>query len=397
MYPNATPPTSSLPPLKNIAQYPRSTITAALMNLRVVYWPSSVIHINNKDIGAALGPGRATMHAVKEERVPDSGYASAEEDEEEEEERMELLRADAMERAYALRWLTGFIARFEEWVDAAATSEPALEEEEYAARGRILEEAVALLALSADTTADGEISRAFAFKVGGGEVAVELKDEPYAADHESVGLQTWGSASVLAERICGDPETYLRINAQGKDATLRVLELGAGTGLLSLVVGKLAAHPVIKERGVKVEVLATDYHPAVLENLRGNVARNFALTEGVVQVEKLDWVDPPALAEADKFDVILAADVIYDKRHGAWIKACAERVVRRSPSSVMWMIVPRRPTRTGEVEGVDDVFLPNGLDSLAILKDSNVARNAGVGRADEDGYRLFEIGWNIMQ
>jgi len=161
------------------------------------------------------------------------------------------------------------------------------------------------------------------------------------------------------------------------------------------VVGKLSLHPVIRDRGIKFEVLSTDYHPAVLKNLQGNVARNFPLTSNIVRVEKLDWVDPPTLADDDKFDVILAADVIYDKRHGAWIKACAERMLCRSDEAVMWMIVPRRPTRTGEVEGVDGAFHTVGPNSLTIIKDENVARHTGVGRADEDGYRLFEIGWGM--
>jgi len=378
-------PTSSLPSLKSITIFSRSTVAAALINLRSLYWPSSVI-------GAAIRAGKIPHH--KEERVPDSGYASAEEEgeEEEEEERLMILRADPMERAFAIRWLTGFIVRSEEWVGAAGGSEFE-QEQAQAARVRVVEEAIALLALSADTQADGALSRDFSFAIaGGGSIKIELKDEPYATDHESVGLQTWGSASVLADRICADPEKYLRL---GGKITLRILELGAGTGLLSLVVGKLSSYPIIRDRGIKVDVLATDYHPAVLKNLQGNIARNFPLTDNIVRGDKLDWVDPPALDEDDKFDVILAADVIYDKRHGAWIKACAERMLRRSNDAIMWMIIPRRPTRTGEVEGVDEVFHAIGTNSLTIVESKNVARHTGVGRADECGYRLFEIGWGI--
>ncbi|KAF8515847.1 hypothetical protein BU17DRAFT_51381 [Hysterangium stoloniferum] len=402
------PPTSSLPPLRNIIVYSRSTIIAALLNLRALYWPASVL-------GAAIRTGRVAIAG----KVPDSGYASAEEDEHEYteseeagEERLMLMRVDAFEKAFAAKWLTGFIARSEEWVDAGGFSLSLDSEtpQECEDRACVVEEVAALLALLADTHADGALARKFSFAVEGGgqDVTVELKDESYDQDHASVGLQTWGSACVLAGRICMNPGRYLPLYLEGagtmnggggasRRQTVRVLELGAGTGLLSMVVAKLHQQLLMQTQDVHLDVVATDFHPAVLKNLRSNVLRNFSFNgkDSAVYVDKLDWADTPVPAESDKFDVILAADVIYDKRHGGWIKACAEQMLRESERSLMWLIVPRRPTRTGEVEGVDDVFCKEGQVGLGIIEVENVARHHGVGRADEDGYRLFKIGWAL--
>ncbi|KAF8579262.1 hypothetical protein K439DRAFT_1638132 [Ramaria rubella] len=384
-------PTVSLPLLRNIALYTPNVITASLINLRALYWP------------AAFPPTSATIRASKrriDQRIPDSGYASAEEDEGEDteaEERIMLLRADGLERAFAVRWLTGFIARSEEWiaVDLPGCDCQADMDKERESRACIVEEAATLLALSADTQTDEALAREFTFAVTGGEeVIVKLKDESYDQDHEGVGLQTWGSACVMAGRLCKEPDKYLALRSRVGDErlkeTVRVLELGAGTGLLSMVVAKLQDQCWARDRGLQLDVVATDFHPAVLKNLRGNVARNFSCSDAV-QVEKLDWADTPIPKERDKFDVVLAADVIYDERHAGWIRNCAERMLRREQGSLMWLIIPRRPTRTGEVEGVDGVF--GGEGSLRILHVEDVARCNGVGRADEDGYRLFCIGW----
>src|SRR5687768_5610061 len=81
-----------------------------------------------------------------------------------------------------------------------------------------------------------------------------------------------------------------------------VLELGCGTGLASLVCCKRGARRVVM----------TDYNDAVLENLRLNVANNGCLEAS--DVFKLDWEKGEQAAEllGTLFEVIIAADVVYD-------------------------------------------------------------------------------------
>lgn len=109
-------------------------------------------------------------------------------------------------------------------------------------------------------------------------------------DHTAVGLQTWGSAYVLGERVAKNPTGF------GVDSNARLLEIGAGTGLLALLCGKLVQVESDaeegKEGGSEGMVVATDYHPAVLSNLSSNVKTNFPDSQDdapPVQVLPLDW------------------------------------------------------------------------------------------------------------
>lgn len=81
---------------------------------------------------------------------------------------------------------------------------------------------------------------------------------------------------------------------------VRVLELGCGLGLPSLVAARRGA-----------EVVATDWADQALELLATNAARNG------VQVARrhLDWTRPPADLVAAPPDLVLAADVAYEQRN----------------------------------------------------------------------------------
>ncbi|KAH9932414.1 putative methyltransferase-domain-containing protein [Amylocystis lapponica] len=335
---------------------------------------------------------RLTDSPIHDTSVPDSGYASAEEDDDDTAELNDaydpdILRSDPFEREYTIRWLTAFMARSDAWVSCASSDESD-------ARAALVDTAASLLASFAGDGQEQALSRRFAFASPHGETVAELNDAPLdSADHTSVGLQSWASSIVLAEHLCAQPTTF------GLADTARVLELGAGTGLLSIVAAKLLPG---------AQVVATDFHPSVLANLRANVAANFAHAHPVVPVVRaLDWERPVYAAElAGAFDVVLAADVVYHAQHTRWIKACVERLLAR-PAGVMWLIIPLRST--GRHEGMGDtveaVFPPASgrlatavrnvghMAELAILDVQTLERHEGVGRADEAGYRLYQIGW----
>merc|ERR1719376_895197 len=84
----------------------------------------------------------------------------------------------------------------------------------------------------------------------------------------------------------------------------RVLEVGAGTGLASLIAARCEAS----------SVLATDLKDqAVLDLLQRNITRNASLADGKVSVMPLDFNDDlDHLTGLDKVDLVLAGDVIYD-------------------------------------------------------------------------------------
>ena len=159
-----------------------------------------------------------------------------------------------------------------------------------------------------------------------------LPDEPSA-----VGLQSWGSSILLARMIALNPAEF------GVRTTGRVLELGAGTGLLSTAWRALADRLLAEETVVAPQgdgpaplVVATDFHNSVLANLRKNVADNAPATADAplntttarrtcaLSVHKLDWsavhgsrsfalsskqsLHMPAPFDKP-FDIILGADI----------------------------------------------------------------------------------------
>ncbi|KAF8211637.1 S-adenosyl-L-methionine-dependent methyltransferase [Mycena galopus ATCC 62051] len=402
-----SPPTTSLPPLRRFADYSVGDITRALRGVRDLYWPPPPplppkLFIPTRRTGRTRIP-----RLYSEDKIPDSGYASAvvSDDECDVEEtvdsdssdHLDELRADPLERTFAIKWITGLICR----VDQLSSDDPTLDPEE--ARESLLDEATAALAQFArqEDDEDFDVTRSFSFPSRGKTIHIELNDAPLStSDHTSVGLQSWGSAIIFAKRLCADPASCNLLDGQ----PLRVLELGAGTGLLSIAVAKLLP---------AATVVATDYHPAILANLAANLHTNFFAPNqecARVSAAELDWARPTLDAPFDApFDVVLAADVVYHPDHARWIRGCVERMLRRPgpdaatmPGGIFHLIVPVRTS--GRHEGmdrtVDEVFRNKDGDSahsgcrLGILNTVEIERqSAGIGRADEAGYRLFKIGW----
>jgi predicted nicotinamide N-methyase len=81
---------------------------------------------------------------------------------------------------------------------------------------------------------------------------------------------------------------------------LRVLELGCGLGLPSIVAALGGAH-----------VLATDWSPEGLEVAETNAARNRAELETAV----VSWAGPEVLVHSAPWDLVLGADLLYERRN----------------------------------------------------------------------------------
>ncbi|KAH9486156.1 Protein-lysine N-methyltransferase EFM2 [Psilocybe cubensis] len=431
MHPTIAPaaPSLSLPPLGRLDAHSTERVSSALQNLRLLYFPNvmSETGISSSELPI---PRRKIEHSIHDTSVPDSGYASAEEEDDEildestaenfntdedtdtDNDELDILRADPIERAYAIKWVTGFVTRSDSWISASASD---LETEE---RTVVLNDATAILSsfIGCEDDDNVALTRVFTFSVASNDITgtrpiskqvqVELNDAPLSKeDHTSVGLQSWGSSIILADRICLEPALFSIVPPTG-DESLRILELGAGTGMLSIVASKiLGPSPA-------VDIIATDYHPDVLQNLSKNIDTNFPVSSSSpspIIVEALDWEKPNYEAPFDKaFDIILAADVIYHPCHALWIKKCVEQLLMRPDPSgectggIFWLIIPVRTT--GRHEGMDatvERLYPDATQelrdseglSLAIYHREVVGRQGGIGRADEGAYKLFKIGW----
>ena len=116
---------------------------------------------------------------------------------------------------------------------------------------------------------------------------------PYWAEH-------WPSSLALAEHVA-------TLDLAGR----RVLELGCGLGLPSLVAARRGA-----------AVVATDWAGDAIALLERNAARNDApLTEVTA-----DWREPECFTVLGPFDLVLAADVLYEERNAEPILALLERL-----------------------------------------------------------------------
>ena len=110
--------------------------------------------------------------------------------------------------------------------------------------------------------------------------------------------QLWPAGALLALAMHG-------FDVAGK----RVLELGCGIGLASLV---------LQRRGA--EVVATDMHPLVEPFLAYNAALNDL---DAVPYRQLRWDVPlPALG---RFDLVIASDVLYEAGHALALAGVVER------------------------------------------------------------------------
>ncbi len=110
--------------------------------------------------------------------------------------------------------------------------------------------------------------------------------------------QLWPAGRLLAQAMH-------RFDIAGK----RILELGCGIGLASLV---------LQRRGA--EIVATDAHPLAEVFLAYNAALN-ALP--ALHYRQLRWGE--ALPALGSFDVIIASDVLYERDHAELVAGVVER------------------------------------------------------------------------
>src|SRR4051794_281170 len=121
--------------------------------------------------------------------------------------------------------------------------------------------------------------------------AEALLDEK-AFEHEEFlpyWAELWGSGEELSEEV-----------AERDVSGLRVVELGCGLALPSLAAAAGGAH-----------VLATDWAPDAIELLRENARRN----KLEIEAEVVRWSEPDVVVERAPWDLVLAADVLYERRN----------------------------------------------------------------------------------
>ena len=138
----------------------------------------------------------------------------------------------------------------------------------------------------------------------------------------------WPSGIALADLVLQQHRGF---------AGQRVLELGSGLGVTAAAALNAGA-----------QLHVTDYSPETLLLCRLNTLRN---TGQEPQTLRINWRQPSdalaALAQP-RFPLILAADVLYEKRDVQPLLALVERLL--APNGTLWLAEPGRPPAQRFVE-----------------------------------------------
>jgi predicted nicotinamide N-methyase len=141
--------------------------------------------------------------------------------------------------------------------------------------------------------------------------------DDHAFEHEEYlpyWAELWPSGVALARRVAAR-------SLKGA----RVLELGCGLGLPSLAAALAGGR-----------VLATDWSPQAIELLRDNAARNGAELETAI----VDWQRPAELLERAPWDLVLGADLLYERRNVAPLLALLPPLLGQRGE--LWLADPGR-------------------------------------------------------
>lgn len=148
---------------------------------------------------------------------------------------------------------------------------------------------------------------------------------------DSLGLKTWTSSWLLAKRL-------VSFSHHVPSGSTRVLELGAGTGLVGLAAASVW-------QSLVSEVMLTDL-PEIIPNLERNIEMNRTSLANNTEMHcrVLDWTDDTDLPTPSEqaYPLILAADPIYSLDHPRMLVATLSRWLQPSPTSRFILELPVR-------------------------------------------------------
>ncbi|MDY7105044.1 MAG: 50S ribosomal protein L11 methyltransferase [Actinomycetota bacterium] len=106
----------------------------------------------------------------------------------------------------------------------------------------------------------------------------------------------------------------------------RVLELGCGLGLVAIAAARAGA-----------DVVATDHSPEAIDA----TAANAAVNEVALRAEIMDFADPGLALDGRPWDLVLAADVLYEPLNEEPLVALVPELV--AGGAELWLADPGRP------------------------------------------------------
>lgn len=151
----------------------------------------------------------------------------------------------------------------------------------------------------------------------------QYADPDGAAERAGISSATWSLFGQLwpASRVLA--EAVNEADIEGR----RILEIGCGLGLSSLV---------LQRRGA--DITASDYHPLAEPFLDYNAALNQLPP---ISYRDLPWESPPP--DLGRFDLIIGSDILYERDHAATLAHLIKRHAR--PRAEVLITCPGRGYR----------------------------------------------------
>ena len=167
-----------------------------------------------------------------------------------------------------------------------------------------------------------------------GEVYIAEQPSLIAANG-TTGLRTWEASLLLSEWVLSHD-----MNAK------RVLELGAGTGLVGILAAKRGA-----------DVTATDGSALVMETLERNFRMNDVSAKmGCLWWGEDEWFDERSSGLEDDWDYVLGADVTYDEEVCSSLAETYSIALRRGGIGMMAATVRNENTLDAFIKDCGNIY-----------------------------------------
>ncbi|KAI3340692.1 putative methyltransferase-domain-containing protein [Ustulina deusta] len=255
----------------------------------------------------------------------------------------------------------------------------------------IWEEASRCLSQRCGRAGMGEMTRRWPFQNRQVPFELIVREPPITGD--SLGHKTWGSSFLMAQLLDSFTSGSLaHLLAPGRRESLKVLELGSGTGLLGIASSAMW----------QADVVLSDL-PDILPNLDYNIEQNRATVErlgGNISSGVLIWGsgsgNDAKFSPGNQFNIILAADGIYDDDHPDLLSSAIREQLLDSLDSRAIVMVPIRDEITKKLIAQFRSSMNDGALSLVALEEHFLTGRDDWGDDDDDESQAVECWWAIF-